>query len=99
MKSMKLIKALILIYIVVVGVEAISDTINVDNLTPGSVAGNIMASQGVTFTSGAVNSDAVSVGDTIRLTFSPVPLPSAAWLFSIGLGALWITARRHMPRS
>ena len=149
MKSMKLIKAVVLIYLLGLGIEAIGNTINVDNLTPESITGDILASQGVTFTSGTVNTDAVSVGDTIRLTFaphsfnvlaldegssdaasapenllsvglggapfdyalfqvtgsgaegfddltfSPVPLPATAWLFSIGLGVLWITARRH----
>ena len=120
MKSIKLIKAVILIYIVGVGVEAIGDTVNVDDLTPGSATGDVLTSQGVTFTSGAVNTDAVSTPENLLSvglvgasfdyalfqvtgsgaegfddrTYSPVSMPATEWLFSLGLGAIWIAARR-----
>lgn len=70
MESIELVKVAVLLSIVGVGIEAKGNTINFDDLTPGSATGDILAPQGVTFTSGSVNTEAVGVGDTIMLTFA-----------------------------
>ncbi len=69
MKSMKLVQTVALMYIVGIGVGAEAATINFDDLTPGAVASDSLASQGVVINSATANTDDISVGDTITLTF------------------------------
>lgn len=97
MKSVKLIKALLLIGFIGLSVELTGDTMNVENLTPASVTGDRPPAGEDTFKPGARNP--LAVPGSVEPTSAPVSLPSKALLFSVSAGALWIAARRNRTAS
>ena len=69
MKTISLVRTVALLTLVGMSVGARAATITFDDLTPGTFAGDSLASQGVVFNSATVNPDDISVGDDITLTF------------------------------
>ena len=98
MKMTKLVRTVAVLYLVGMGAGARAATINFDDLTPGTFAGDSLASQGVVFNSATVDLENISVGDDITLTFVTnafnVSSPSARGAVSLPNYAIGVTVAR-----